>query len=457
MCRTILSAIIIAQISFAHKSCPKGNSGLTAFSLPGFPLVNRKPELKNRPPIAMTSKFSVSDLSIKWNNPDRAGGFGAVYFGETRCGKEVVVKLAFKDEFAERLLQNELYFNEKLTNSIPPRHGRRWATLIGKCRPPYIHGLPKEVSSSQILIFRREQGRTLDEFLSKDISYLEQSLHVPTNPIGSNGPRVHLFVKILGELLCSIVQLHRAGLVHRDVKPENVFIVPSDRSCPLKLLDLGSACDMGATLRRGLTDDTVDPLYAPPELKLNRKYPWSFDVFCIAVTALRALLPAFSKSTTELRKMMEEELPAVDYNFEQWCINKISTSDDELSRQVFLLLDKKNEWIVKLLQPMLAKNPACRPEPKEVLKKLGPVWAATLHSVEILSPAAPPLDRRLPQRLMQEMRMKPHILFLFVIQAAKFLLEKFFLPLIFRFIPRVLGCINRSFVASVTKRIGLAV
>ena len=58
-------------------------------------------------------------------------------------------------------------------------------------------------------------------------------------------------------------------------------------------------------------------------------------------------------------------------------------------------------------------------------------------------------------------------------QAAKFLFEKCFLPLVFRFIPRVLGekvsndpaqkakqCagnINRSFVAPVTKRIGLAV
>lgn len=121
------------------------------------------------------------------------------------------------------------------------------------------------------------------------------------------------------------------------------------------------------------------------------------------MTALRALIPAFSKSTTQLRKvgwwlwdplvayvssqMMEEELPEVDYNFEQWCINKISTSNDELSRQVTVLLDKvwywqlskilnvfqKNEWIVKLLQPMLAKNPAYRPQPQHVLKKLGPV------------------------------------------------------------------------------------
>ncbi|EKX35372.1 hypothetical protein GUITHDRAFT_118493 [Guillardia theta CCMP2712] len=97
---------------------------------------------------------------------------------------------------------------------------------------------------------------------------------------------------------------------------------------------------MGATLRRGLTDDTVDPLYAPPELKLNRKYPWSFDVFCVAVTALRALIPAFSKSTTQLRKMMEEELPEVDYNFEQWYLNHsmFSRNLDRFGLQPFILL-----------------------------------------------------------------------------------------------------------------------
>ena len=93
--------------------------------------------------------------------------------------------------------------------------------------------------------------------------------------------------------------------------------------------------------------------------------------------------------------MMEEELPEVDYNFEQWCIRKIANSNDELSKQVTVLLDKvcywqlskilnvfqKNEWIVKLLQPMLAKNPACRPQPQHVLKKLGPVVNFSAFSI----------------------------------------------------------------------------
>ena len=58
---------------------------------------------------------------------------------------------------------------------------------------------------------------------------------------------VDLF-QVLGELLCAITQLHTAGIIHRDIKPANILIVPEDRHCPVKLIDLGRLVNAGLSL-----------------------------------------------------------------------------------------------------------------------------------------------------------------------------------------------------------------
>lgn len=90
------------------------------------------------------------DLRVNWATPDAAGGFGCVYFGQDDSGEEVVVKVAFKDEFAEKLLANELHFNRKLRDAVPEHHGRRWAAFIGSCWIPNSPDFPAEVSRKQV-------------------------------------------------------------------------------------------------------------------------------------------------------------------------------------------------------------------------------------------------------------------------------------------------------------------
>ena len=62
----------------------------------------------------------------------------------------VVVKVAFKDEFAGKLLANELHFNRKLRNTVPEHHGRRWAAFIGSCRIPNNPDFLDEVPRKQV-------------------------------------------------------------------------------------------------------------------------------------------------------------------------------------------------------------------------------------------------------------------------------------------------------------------
>src|SRR5689334_8264644 len=89
------------------------------------------------------------------------------------------------------------------------------------------------------------EGRSLDEMF--DLSRL-------------GGADSREWLEPLAHAADQLTALHRAGLLHGDVKPANVIVGPSRRGT---LVDLGLAAPWreGGTLARGLT-----PKYAAPEL-----------------------------------------------------------------------------------------------------------------------------------------------------------------------------------------------
>ena len=54
-----------------------------------------------------------------------------------------------------------------------------------------------------------------------------------------------------------------AGIVHRDVKPQNVIISQTNGCC--KLIDLGAAADLRIGINYIPDEFLLDPRYAPPQ------------------------------------------------------------------------------------------------------------------------------------------------------------------------------------------------
>jgi serine/threonine-protein kinase len=75
----------------------------------------------------------------------------------------------------------------------------------------------------------------------------------------------HETARILWQLARAVGRAHDAGVVHRDLKPDNVFLVDDDDGEIVKLLDFGIATvEPGAlALRVGAEADLVSPVPAP--------------------------------------------------------------------------------------------------------------------------------------------------------------------------------------------------
>lgn len=94
---------------------------------------------------------------------------------------------------------------------------------------------------------------------------------------------VGLAALVTVDLLAAVRDLHRRGLAHLDVKPENVLI----RDGRPVLVDFGSARPLGRRQPAGRPVGT--PGFASPELEAGRPIAAAMDVFGVGATVLAAL------------------------------------------------------------------------------------------------------------------------------------------------------------------------
>ncbi len=170
------------------------------------------------------------------------GGMGAVYVAVNELGRRKVVKILLGD-LAERPDIRERFMRE----------ARAAARLAGKPHIVKVDDVGVFPDGKQFMIMEHLEGRTLEK-------HMRQS--------GRLTP--HHCLRIIAQIVRGLHELHQAGVVHRDLKPGNVFLTVTDEEPYwVVLIDLGIAHDSLAYEPQGFRTQTGaamgTPGYMPPE------------------------------------------------------------------------------------------------------------------------------------------------------------------------------------------------
>ncbi len=139
--------------------------------------------------------------------------------------------------------------------------------------------------------------------------YFTMELLVDAVPLdqASRGQAFPVRVGFLLQLLQALTYLHRRGVLHRDLKPGNILVIPGPGGPQVKLLDFGLALfSQGRSAQRAEVAGTLG--YIAPEILLGASASEAADLFAVGVIAHEILAGSHPLGTLPTAALLQEFL-----------------------------------------------------------------------------------------------------------------------------------------------------
>ena len=140
---------------------------------------------------------------------------------------------------------------------------------------------------------------------------------------------------LLGSVADVLAAVHLRGVVHRDLKPDNLILTPTDPDFPLRVIDWGVA-RLGAVGRltmEGMTPGT--PIYMSPEQAAGQHIAAPCDMYSLGVIAYEMLCGEPPFDGTTLTEVVCKHLASLPKPLTERC-----NAPAELCELVHRMLDK---------------------------------------------------------------------------------------------------------------------
>lgn len=202
------------------------------------------------------------------------GGFGVTYIAQdVRTGRICAIKEYMPIEYAHR-----------------SEDGLQVAMNETTGRQVYEHGKKRFLEEAGMLVKFKNNPTVVeiwDFFVENNTAYLVMeyldgmNLRGKMNQSGGKIDSGYASI-ILVTIASSLIEVHRQGVLHRDISPENIFL---KRNGEIKLIDFGSARNYVSAQKQNGMSVLLKPGFAPPEQYDSRgeQGPWT-DVYSLAAT-----------------------------------------------------------------------------------------------------------------------------------------------------------------------------
>lgn len=205
------------------------------------------------------------------------GGFGITYLAwDISCGLKVAIKEYYPSGYVNRMPRsNQVIINSKQNQAASTRGLKRFieeAKILAK-----IKNLPGIVSvrdffsanGTAYIVMEYLDGISLKKYLQR------KGGKVPCDEI----------LAILRPVMDSLISVHKCGLVHRDISPDNIIVTKKNE---VKLIDFGAAKQ--SNLNGKSLSIVLKQGFAPEEQYRTHgeQGPWT-DIYAIGVTIYYAI------------------------------------------------------------------------------------------------------------------------------------------------------------------------
>ena len=198
----------------------------------------------------LPSNVQRDQITVKTKKKLGKGAFGVVY-EITFNGKPSALKVVDKKNknIDLKMLRKEMDNIEHLMNKYP------------KCSKNLL--CYSDISEDEEYIY------FISDLMMTDLSKFIVSKHFTQLDFCD---QVLLLWDIVHQTLDSLESLHRAGVIHRDIKAENILIDGKNGKYNVKIADFGISC-----MKKGCKGFAGTPLYLSPRIVFKKKIQWTFE------------------------------------------------------------------------------------------------------------------------------------------------------------------------------------
>ena len=206
------------------------------------------------------------------------GGFGITYLGIDELHEK---KVAIKEFFPQGIVTRNIEYEDTVT-----------VTFVGE-KDNYEKGKERFLKEARTMAkFSKDEGivKALDFFEINNTAYIvmEYLEGITLKQYLRENQRIapEDLIELLVPLIESLDEIHSQGMIHRDISPDNIMVLPDGR---IKLMDFGAARDYTEFGEKSLSI-VLKPGYAPPEQYQTHgvQGPWT-DIYALCATMYKCI------------------------------------------------------------------------------------------------------------------------------------------------------------------------